>query len=337
MSVKTVLTGITPSGAPHLGNYLGMIKPAVATSYEEGRRFFYFISDHHALVKCHDPGSIGRFTLEIAAAWLALGLDTPRVFFYRQSRVPEILELHWILSCVAAKGLLNRAHAYKAMRDRNAAAGADADAEVSLGLFSYPVLMAADILMFETDYVPVGKDQVQHVEIARDIAVAFNARYGTHFELPRAMPGSGENLPGLDGRKMSKSYDNTIPIFCAPDELRRAILRIRTNSLAPGEPKDSSQCTLFQLYRGFAEADEVEQMQRRYAAGIGWGEVKELLIARIQDHLAGPRSVYLDYIAAPRRVEEALADGEARVRPLAQARLAEIRDAVGLGRLLAGR
>ncbi len=330
MELKTILTGITPSGTPHLGNYIGMIKPAVAMSAEDGRKIFYFISDLHALVKCHNAERVERFTLEIAAAWLALGLDPQRVLFYRQSRIPEIAELHWILSCVAPKGLLNRAHAYKALRDQNTAGGVDADTDVSLGLFAYPVLMAADILLFDADHVPVGKDQIQHVEIARDIAGSFNARYGVHFRLPRAMVGDAQSLPGLDGRKMSKSYGNTIPIFGPVDELGRSIRKIKTSSLAPDEPKDWRQCTLFDLYRGFAEADEIASMMRRYEAGIGWGEMKDILVDTIERHLAGPRSLYQGYLDHPQHIEAILEQGEERVRAIAHARIQEIRRAVGL-------
>ena len=336
MERNITLTGITPSGTPHLGNYIGMIKPAIALSAEDGRNCYDFISDLHALVKCHDAERIGRFTLEIAAAWLALGLDPQRVLFYRQSRVPEIAELNWMLSCVTPKGLLNRAHAYKALRDRNAAAGADADTDVSLGLFAYPVLMAADILLFDADFVPVGKDQVQHVEIARDVAGSFNARYGVHFRLPRAMVGDAQSLPGLDGRKMSKSYGNTIPIFCPVDELRRSIRKIKTSSLPPGAPKDWRSCTLFQIYRGFAEADEIASMMRRYEAGIGWGDMKDTLVDTIERHLAGPRSLYREYLEQPQRIEAVLEQGEERVRRIADARMQEIRRAVGLRRPVSG-
>ncbi len=330
MQRKTTLTGITPSGTPHLGNYIGMIKPAVAMSAEGSGNHFYFISDLHALVKCHGAERVERFTVEIAATWLALGLDPERVLFYRQSRIPEIAELHWILGCVAPKGLLNRAHAYKSLRDRNTRRGTDADTDVSLGLFAYPVLMAADILLFDADEVPVGTDQIQHVEIARDIAASFHARYGAQFRLPRAVVGDAPSIPGLDGRKMSKSYGNTIPLFCTADALRGFIRRIKTSSLAPGEPKDWRQCTLFELYRGFAEAHEIAAMMRRYEAGIGWGEMKDLLVDTIDRRLAGPRSLYHDYLEHPQRIEAVLEQAEQRVRRIAHHRLQAIRQAVGL-------
>src|SRR5688572_27933312 len=201
--VRRVLTGITTSGTPHLGNYAGAIRPAIAASRHPGVESFYFLADYHALIHAADPAQVQRSTLEIAAAWLAAGLDTGKVSFYRQSDVPEVLELAWLLACVAGKGLLNRAHAYKAAVDRNSAAGAEPDAGVSMGLFLYPLLMAADILLFKANSVPVGRDQVQHIEIARDLAERFNHRYGKHLVLPEAtIDQSAAIVPGLDGRKM---------------------------------------------------------------------------------------------------------------------------------------
>ncbi|MFZ4289486.1 tryptophan--tRNA ligase, partial [Variovorax sp. HJSM1_2] len=236
MSSNRVLTGITTSGTPHLGNYVGAVRPSVRASLQPGTDSFYFLADYHALIKTGDPARVQRSTLEIAATWLASGLNPERVTFYRQSDIPEIPELTWILTCVTAKGLLNRAHAYKAATDRNAAAGADADADVTAGLFMYPVLMAADILMFNAHKVPVGRDQVQHIEMARDIGQRFNHLYGEHFVLPEAaIEESVATLPGLDGRKMSKSYDNTIPLFVPREQLRKLIGGIVTDSRAPGE------------------------------------------------------------------------------------------------------
>ncbi|MDO4968454.1 MAG: tryptophan--tRNA ligase, partial [Comamonadaceae bacterium] len=224
MSTTRFLTGITPSGTPHLGNYAGAIRPAVAASRTPGMESFYFLADYHALIKCQDPARVHRSTLEIAASWLACGLDPEHVVFYRQSDVPEIPELNWFLSCVTGKGLLNRAHAYKASQDKNAEAGKELDDGVTAGLFMYPVLMAADILMFNAHKVPVGRDQIQHIEMARDIASSFNHLYGEHFVLPEAaIEENVATLPGLDGRKMSKSYDNTIPLFAPRNELKKLI------------------------------------------------------------------------------------------------------------------
>jgi tryptophanyl-tRNA synthetase len=214
MNKQRVLTGITTTGTPHLGNYVGAIRPAIAASERADVQSFYFLADFHALIKCHDPVLVHQSTREIAATWLALGLDTDNAIFYRQSDVPEIPELCWMLTCMAAKGLMNRAHAYKASVDANVAAGDDADFGITMGLYSYPILMAADILMFNANKVPVGKDQIQHIEMARDIAARFNHHYGEHFVLPEALVDDDVAvLQGLDGRKMSKSYGNTIPLF----------------------------------------------------------------------------------------------------------------------------
>jgi tryptophanyl-tRNA synthetase len=332
MTSRRVLTGITTTGTPHLGNYVGAIRPAIAASRRSGMESFFFLADYHALIKASDPDRIARSTLEIAASWLALGLDTQRVHFYRQSDIPEIPELTWLLTCVTAKGLLNRAHAYKAAVDQNLAAGEDADAGVTAGLYQYPVLMAADILLFRAHEVPVGRDQVQHIEIARDIAQRFNHLYGAeHFVLPEA---SVEEhvavLPGLDGRKMSKSYDNTIPLWLDAKALRKAVLGIVTNSLGPGAPKDPDDSHLFQIYRAFATAEESASMREAYGAGIAWGEAKEQLFALIDRELAAPRQRYHALVANPREIELTLEEGAARVRDVARPFIRELRRAVGL-------
>lgn len=330
--MRRVLTGITTTGTPHLGNYVGAIRPAIAASRREGVESFFFLADYHALIKASDPDRVARSTLEIAASWLALGLDTKRVHFYRQSDIPEIPELTWLLTCVTAKGLLNRAHAYKAAVDQNLAAGEDADAGITVGLYQYPVLMAADILLFRAHEVPVGRDQVQHIEIARDIAQRFNHLYGAeHFVLPEA---SVEEhvavLPGLDGRKMSKSYDNTIPLWLDPKALRKAVLGIVTNSQGPGEPKDPDDSHLFQIYRAFGSPEETGAMREAYAAGIAWGEAKERLHALIDRELAAPRERYRALVANPREIELTLEEGAARVRDVARPFIRELRRAVGL-------
>jgi tryptophanyl-tRNA synthetase len=245
MSKRTVLTGITTTGTPHLGNYVGAIKPCIQASHDANVQSYYFLADYHALVKNQDPERMQQSTLEIAATWLALGLDTEQAVFYRQSDVPEILELTWVLTCSTAKGLMNRAHAYKAAVQENVDAGEDPDFAIKMGLFSYPILMAADILMFNSTHVPVGKDQVQHLEMARDIAQRFNHHYGEYFVLPEAVIDEHVAvLPGRDGRKMSKSYNNTIPLWLPEKQLRKAIMRIVTNSLEPGDPKDPDDSAL---------------------------------------------------------------------------------------------
>ncbi|RCX08981.1 tryptophan--tRNA ligase [Extensimonas vulgaris] len=325
------LTGITTTGTPHLGNYVGSIRPAVAASREPGVQSFYFLADYHALIKCEDPARIQRSTLEIAASWLAAGLDPAQVFFYRQSDIPEIPELTWLLTCVTGKGLLNRAHAYKAAQDKNAAAGRDADDGVSAGLFMYPVLMAADILMFKAHKVPVGRDQVQHIEMARDMAASFNHLYGEHFVLPEAqIEEHVATLPGLDGRKMSKSYDNTIPLFAPREQLRKLVASIVTDSRAPGEPKEVEGSALFQIYQAFASPQETEALRQAYAQGIAWGEVKQLVFEHIDQTLAPLRARYEALIQDPAHIENTLRVGAERARAIATPFMRELRHAVGL-------
>jgi tryptophanyl-tRNA synthetase len=328
-----VLTGITPSGTPHLGNYVGAIRPAVAASRAAGVESFYFLADLHSLIKAQDPLRTQRSTLEIAAAWLACGLDPSKVWFYRQSDVPEITELTWYLTCVAGKGILNRAHAYKAAVDRNRAEGEDDDAGVSAGLFMYPVLMAADILIFNAQRVPVGRDQVQHIEMARDFGQRFNHVYGReYFVLPEAVVEEHvATLPGLDGRKMSKSYGNTIPLFASPAELKRLIFSIVTDSRAPGEPKATAGSALFQLYQAFASPEDTAAFARAYADGIGWGEAKQQLLERVEREVAPLRDRYLALVARPGDIEDILRDGARRLRErYATPLLAQLREAVGL-------
>ncbi|CAH1746193.1 Tryptophan--tRNA ligase [Thauera humireducens] len=336
MTVQRVLTGIKPSGTPHLGNYAGAIRPAIAASRHPGVESFYFLADYHALISTTDPLRVQRSTLEIAATWLAAGLDTERVWFYRQSDIPEITELTWLITCVAGKGLLNRAHAYKAAVDRNTAEGLDPDAGVNMGLYMYPVLMAADILMFKAHSVPVGRDQIQHIEMARDIAGSFNHLYGEHFVLPEAaIDASVATLPGLDGRKMSKSYDNVIPLFAAPAEMKKQIFSIVTDSKAPGEPKDADGSALFELYQAFATAEETRAMRTAFDEGIAWGEAKQALFEKIESTLAPMREKYQALIAEPMQIERLLHEGAAKARAIATPFLAELRHAVGLRNLAA--
>ncbi len=331
MSTVRVLTGITTSGTPHLGNYVGAIRPAIAASRAAGVESFYFLADYHALIKVDEPARIQRSTLEIAASWIACGLDPERVTFYRQSDVPEIPELTWFLTCVCGKGLLNRAHAYKASVDKNNAAGVDPDSDVTAGLFMYPVLMAADILMFNAHRVPVGRDQIQHIEMARDIAASFNHLYGEHFVLPEAqIEESVATLPGLDGRKMSKSYDNTIPLFAPREQLKKLIAGIKTDSRAPGEPKDTEGSALFQIYQAFATPAETAQLRQAYADGIAWAEAKTILFERIDHEIAPKREAYQSLMHHPERLEELLKAGATKARAIATPFTAKLRHAVGL-------
>jgi len=331
-----VLTGITTTGTPHLGNYVGAIRPTVLASRDKGTDGFYFLADYHALIKCDDPARIQRSTMEIAASWIAAGLDPNRVTFYRQSDIPEIPELTWFLTCVTGKGLLNRAHAYKAAMDKNHAAGNDTDADVTAGLFMYPVLMGADILMFKAHKVPVGRDQIQHIEMARDMASSFNHLYGEHFVLPEAVvEESVALLPGLDGRKMSKSYDNTIPLFAPAAQLRKLIMGIVTDSKAPGEPKDKEGSALFQIYQAFASAEETTALAKAYAEGIAWGDAKQLLFERIDREVAPMREQYEALIANPAELDRILLAGADKARQLATPFMRELRHAVGLRPLAA--
>ncbi len=333
-SPQRFLTGITTTGTPHLGNYVGSIRPSVAASTGAGAESFYFLADYHALIKCDEPARIQQSTLEIAASWLAAGLDPERVTFYRQSDIPEIPELTWLLTCVTAKGVLNRAHAYKASVDKNTAAGNDPDADVSAGLFMYPVLMGADILMFKAHHVPVGRDQIQHIEMARDMAQRFNHLYGDHFVLPQALiEESVALLPGLDGRKMSKSYDNTIPLFTPREQLKKLIAGIVTDSRAPGEPKETEGSALFQIYQAFASEPETAALRQAFSEGIAWGDAKQRLFERIDQEVAPMRAQYQALMKDPARIETILQAGADKARQLAAPFLQELRHAVGLRKL----
>jgi len=335
MTKEIILTGITTTGTPHLGNYVGAIKPAIAASKNANVTPFYFLADYHALIKCQEPERVRRSSLEIAATWLALGLDTSNAVFYRQSDVPEIMELSWMLTCVASKGLMNRAHAYKAAIAENEQGGEnDLDKGINMGLFAYPILMAADILMFNANKVPVGKDQIQHIEMARDIAGRFNHIYGDHFVLPEAIIDEhGATLSGMDGRKMSKSYNNTIPLFEPEKKLKKLINKIQTNSLEPGQAKDPDTCTLFSIYRAFATTDEVLDIRQGYAEGIAWGEMKRVLFEHINEHITPARERYEALLQAPEHIEEQLQEGALKARAVSVPFMKELRKAVGISRI----
>ena len=336
MSSKRFLTGITTSGTPHLGNYVGSIRPSVRASLQADVESFYFLADYHALIKTEDPARIQRSTLEIAASWLAAGLDPARVIFYRQSDIPEIPELTWFLTCVTGKGVLNRAHAYKAAVDKNTSTGTDPDADVSAGLFMYPVLMGADILMFNAHKVPVGRDQIQHIEMARDMAYSFNHRYGEHFVPPEAeIEDDVATLPGLDGRKMSKSYDNTIPLFTPREQLKKLIASIVTDSRLPGEAKSTEGSALFQIYQAFATPEETSALRQAYADGIAWGDAKQQVFERIDREIAPMREAYQALMNDPAKIEAILLAGAAKARQIATPFMGRLRSAVGLRNLSA--
>jgi len=329
---QTYLTGITTTGTPHLGNYVGAIRPAIEASLVPENDSFYFLADYHALIKSQDPAGVRQSRQEIAAAWLALGLDPERVTFYRQSDIPEILELTWMLTCMTAKGLMNRAHAYKAVVQENVDGGSsDPDKGITMGLFSYPILMAADILMFKATKVPVGRDQVQHLEMARDIAQRFNHHYGDLLVLPEVVVEDRTALlSGLDGRKMSKSYNNTIPLFESASKLRKSIMKIKTNSQEPGEAKDPKGNTVFEIFQAFATPEQTDQLRADYAEGIGWGDAKKRLHELVESTLAEPRDKYNELMADPAQIESVLQQGAEKARALSSEYIQELRQAVGI-------
>ncbi|SSY80425.1 tryptophan--tRNA ligase [Alysiella crassa] len=336
MSKIRVLTGVTTTGIPHLGNYVGAIRPAIRAAAQDNVESFLFLANYHGIIKCHDPKMIAESTKAVAATWLACGLDTERTVFYRQSDVPEILELNWILTCITAKGLMNRAHAYKAAVDKNLEDKQDPDFEIEMGLYSYPILMTADIIMFNAHQVPVGRDQIQHVEMARDIAQRFNHRFGKNiFRLPEVVIDEQvELLVGLDGRKMSKSYGNTIELFLTPKQRQKAVNQIITNLKEPSVPKFKGESPIFEMYQAFATAAEYSEFERALNDGLAWGEAKKLLAAKIGAELEPLTDKYHDLIANPQQIEDILQAGAAKARAEARETLAQVKEAVGIKSLV---
>ena len=331
--MKRILTGITPSGYPHLGNYIGAIKPSLEL-LDEKCESFLFIADLHALIKVSDPEQLNQLTHGIAMAWMASGLDPKKTYFYRQSDVPEITELAWILSCVTEKGLLNRAHAYKAATDVNKESGKkDTDEGISMGLFSYPLLMACDILTPNATHVPVGKDQKQHLEIARDIAEKFNKKYGEVFNIPEAVINEEKTVLGTDGRKMSKSYNNIVPILSSEKDLKKSIMSIVTNSQEPGEKKDWKDNTLFSIYSSFAADNQIKDMKHKYEDGIGWGDAKNIVFNDLNDLIKPIRDKYLELESRKSDTEEILQTNAKEVRTHTQSLIKKVKDFVGIKKL----
>ena len=330
---KRILTGITTTGTPHIGNYLGAIKPALDLAGPDNDSFF-FLADSHALIKQTDPKLIEKSVKNVALAWLSSGLNPDQSFFYRQSDIPEVYELTWILNCSAAKGLLNRAHAYKSNTADNLKLNNDEDKGINMGLFSYPILMAADILIFNATHVPVGPDQAQHMEMTRDIAGKFNNTYSSLLTIPEAIIQNEISVPGIDGRKMSKSYNNIIPFLSTEKELQKSIAKIVTNSLEPGEQKDFKNCTLFQLYSFFASSDQISAMKKAYSDGIGWGEVKKELFKIINNEILPLREKYLELNNQPDLLNDLFSDGARKVRPQAQELVSKLREAVGISKIV---
>jgi len=327
---KIALSGIKPTGALHIGNYLGMIKPALDLA--ETYRALYFIADYHALTTVRDKQTLNQYVYGVAASLLALGLDTEKITFFRQADVPEIFELTWILSCFTPKGLLNRAHAYKAAVDANIAAEKQPDADINAGLYNYPVLMAADILLYGSHVVPVGQDQRQHVEIARDIAAAMNHNYGRIFTLPEAViQEEVMTIPGLDGRKMSKNYQNTIPLFDTPKNVRKQVMRIVTDSKRPEDPKDPEKCNVFAIYSYFAAPDAIAAKRARYLeGGLAYSDVKQELFELIDARFGSRYGAYLELVNDHARLDEILAQGAAKARAMAEPIMARLRRKIGI-------
>lgn len=335
MRKNITLTGITTTGTPHLGNYVGAIRPAIRSSDKKDHKSFFFLADYHALIKNHDRELVYASTKQVAACWLALGLNTDNVFFYRQSDIPEIAELAWILNCMTAKGLMNRSHAYKSAVQTNIEKGEDSDLGITMGLFSYPILMAADILLFQADKVPVGRDQIQHVEMARDIAQRFNHVYGKIFQLPEvAIDENIDTLVGLDGKKMSKSYNNTIPIFSSENQLKKNINKIKTNLLEPGQPKNPADSIVFQFWKAFASKAQTDEMREKFRNGISWGEAKSELFELINEQLLEPRKRYNQLISEPKKIETLLIEGAERAREISRPFIKKVREAVGIKTLI---
>lgn len=331
MEKKISVTGIKSSGIPHIGNYFGAIKPALKLA--EQFDAFYFIADYHSLNTIKNKDDFKKLYYEVAATWLACGLDPEKVVFYRQSSVPQTFELSIILQCFTPKGLMNRAHAYKSILQKNQEAGNDPDDGVNIGLFTYPILMAADIMQFDADFVPVGKDQKQHVEMAADIAQAINFNYRKElFKVPSGyFEEQTQTIVGLDGRKMSKSYHNTIPLFLPANQLRKLIMRIVTNSQSVQEPKDPDSCNIFSLYKLFAEVSETEALRQRYlTGGMGWGEAKDALFSVMERTLNPMRGKYEELIDNKKYIDQIIETGSEKARYFASKKLNKVRKALGL-------
>ena len=325
-----VLTGITTTGIPHLGNYIGAIRPALAAAGSAGQSMF-FLADYHALAKNSDPKEIADSTVKIAASWLAFGLDPKKSLFYRQSDIPEVAQLAWILCGSTAKGLFNRAHAYKAALAANAAAGKDPDFGINLGLYTYPMLMTADILSMDATLVPVGPDQVQHLEMAREIAGRFNKRYGEVLTLPKIILGEAISILGIDGRKMSKSYGNHIDLFADPGKIAKIIASYKTDSTSATEPKNIKTGGLFDIYRAFANSSKaVEELKMKYQKGIGWGEIKAEVTEIVLAALAKPKLEYDRLVSEPSYIENLLQEGAAKAREIARGVLSRASAAAGI-------
>jgi tryptophanyl-tRNA synthetase len=331
MELKQIaLTGIKPTGQPHIGNYLGMIKPALELAQDY--QALYFIADYHALTTVKNKKELEDLTYQVTATWLALGLNPDDVIFYRQSDIPEVFELAWVLACFTAKGLLNRAHAYKAIVDDNLAAGREEDKAINVGLYTYPVLMAADILLFGTHVVPVGLDQQQHLEITRDIALIFNKNYQDVLVVPEAVIRKEVmTISGLDGRKMSKSYNNVIPFFAPSNQVRKQVMRIVTDSKRPEEPKNPEGCNVFAIYRHFADANAVAAKRKLYLEGdLAYGDMKKELYELLETTFSAQREEYNALMENRSELDKVLENGAEKARDIAVPILAKVRKTIGV-------
>lgn len=318
-----ILTGIQSTGRPHLGNILGAIKPGIELSKDPKNEALFFIADFHSLTTVKDGKERQENTLATAAAWLAFGFDTDSNIFYRQSQVPQVCELTWILNCFTPYPMLANAHSFKDKSDRLS--------DVNAGLFTYPVLMAADILMYDADYVPVGKDQQQHLEITRDIANAFNKKYGETFVIPEVkIDKTVMTIPGIDGNKMSKSYNNTIDIFLPQKQLRKRIMSIVTDSTPLEEPKNPDTCTVFALYKLLANESQIAEMRNNYEGGnFGYGHAKQGLFELIIDQMKTERETFDHYMQNPDELIQKLEEGEQKAREIGLGVLDRVRKKIG--------
>lgn len=328
---RIILTGIKPTGMPHLGNYVGAIQPALELAGDSSVTSYLFIADYHSLTTIHDAQALNQMVYQVSAAWLACGLNPKRTIIYRQSDIPELFELNWILSCITPKGLMNRGHSYKSLIQTNQRAGRrNKESGINMGVYNYPVLMSADILLFSADEVPVSEDQAQHLEITRDIALKFNHVFKTDLlRLPKTVVKT-KLLPGLDGEKMSKSKGNHIPLFCSSNELKKIIMRIKTDSSSPSEPKDPENSILFSMYKAFASKEQTEKLAGKYRKGIGWGEVKELLYLLLEENLSEKRKAYESLINNPNTIDSILREGAKKALQKALPLMKKIRQTIGI-------
>lgn len=326
MSHSTLLTGIKPTGVPHLGNYVGAIQPALEKIQNLKGQSYLFIADYHALTTLPSSQEFKQNVYEVTSAWLACGTDPNKTIMYKQSDIPELFELYWVLSCLTPKGLLNRSHSYKAYIQEK-----KEDSHIQMGVFNYPILMAADILLFQSDFVPVGSDQLQHLEIARDLAGKFNHTFKTSLMVPpEPLKEEQTSLPGIDGRKMSKSYNNHIPLFCSSEELKKKIMKIKTDSLPPTAPKDPQASIVFQIYKEFATAQQTQDLENKLKKGCGWGEVKLELFELLEKKFQTQKDTYQTLLSNKKKLDQILHDGAVKARLKAKEVMQKVRKTTGV-------